>query len=268
LAIRKAIYEHYQPVSLEDDVPSSLTGAILSIADKLDSIVGAVGIGTEVSGSKDPFGLRRHAHGACKVILQKKMDISFLRLIAKVTDTYGDRFLKDKERITSYCTDFFVNRIQFIYERMGYRYDLINASLAPGIDNIYHSFLRLKALDSLKESPHFEPMILIAKRVNNIIRGYPRYRVSEEMLLEKEERELYTAFSVVRSNVLPLISTGEFAKAQRIIFRMRSSVNSFFDHVLVMVDEKRIRRNRMALLQEISRLLSRIADYSQIVVEG
>ena len=266
--IWKAIYEHYQPVSLEDEPPTSLFGAILSIADKLDSVVGAVGIGIEISGSKDPFGLRRQAQGVCQVILKKKLDFSFRRFLEKVVDTYGERFEKDKERIKSCCLDFFTNRIQFIYESMGYRYDLVKACLAPGIENVYYSFLRLKALDGLKESAHFEPMILIAKRVNNIIRGFPPYRVNEELLEEKEERELFTAFTVVRDNVLPLISQGEFTKAQRIVFQMRSSVNDFFDHVLVMVDDKRIRRNRIALLQEISKLLSKIADYSQIVVEG
>ncbi|MCK4496345.1 MAG: glycine--tRNA ligase subunit beta, partial [Candidatus Aminicenantes bacterium] len=89
-----------------------------------------------------------------------------------------------------------------------------------------------------------------------------------ELFLEKEERELFTTFSIIKENIRFMISTGDFSKAQRFIFRLRSSINNFFDNVLVMVDDKRIRRNRLALLQAISKLLIQIADYSRIVVEG
>jgi glycyl-tRNA synthetase beta chain len=109
---------------------------------------------------------------------------------------------------------------------------------------------------------------MIAKRVNNILQDKSKYKVNEGLLLEKQERELHTTFSIIRDNILPLIAIGDFAKAQRMIFRMRSSINDFFDHVLVMTDDKRLRKNRLALLQEISRLLSKIADYSLVVIEG
>jgi glycyl-tRNA synthetase beta chain len=268
IPIWKAIYEHYQPVSLEDSPPSSLTGSILSIADKLDTIVGTAGVGIEVSGSKDPFGIRRNAQGVCKIILEKRLSFSFPRLLDKVIITMKDRMVREKKEVKFYVLDFFKSRLQHIFENQGYRYDLVKAAIAPGIDNVYHSFLRLKALDSLQDSPQFEPMIIIAKRVNNILRNQPNHRVNEELLLEKQERELHTTFTIIRNNILPLIATGDFAKAQRMIFRMRSSINDFFDHVLVMADDKRLRRNRLALLQEISRLLSQIADYSLVVVEG
>ncbi len=268
ILVWKAIYEHYQPVSLDDSSPSSMTGAILSIADKLDTIVGATGVGIEVSGSKDPFGIRRNAHGVCKIIQEKKLSFSFPRLLDKVINTMKDRLVREKEDVKYYVLDFFKSRLQHIFESQGYRYDLVKASLAPGLDNVYHSYLRLEALDSLKDSPQFGPMIKIAKRVNNILRNQSQYKVNEELLLEKQERELHTTFSIIRDNILPMIAIGDFAKVQRMIFRMRSSINDFFDHVLVMADDKRLRRNRLALLQEISRLLSQIADYSLVVIEG
>jgi len=266
--IWKAIYEHYQPLSLEQDSPHSLLGGVLSIADKLDSIIGVVGIGIQMTGSKDPFGLRRNALGVCKIILDKKMSLSLSRLLDKVIRTYGDRLELPKDEIKNYCFEFFFNRLQYIYERSGFRYDLVKAALGAADDNVYHSFLRLKALDSLKESSHFEPMILIAKRVNNILRGQPRFKINPDLFVEKEEKELYSSFAIIKKNILPLISSGEFTQAQRFIFRMRSIIHSFFDNVLVMADDKRIRRNRLALLQEISELLLLVADYSQVVVEG
>jgi glycyl-tRNA synthetase beta chain len=267
-AIWKTIYEHYQPVSLDDSSPSSTTGGILAIADKLDTIVGVTGIGVEVSGSKDPFGIRRNAQGICKIILDQKLSFSFPRLLDKVLNTMKERLVRNKEEVKSEVLNFFMNRLQHIFESQGYRYDLVKAALAPGIDDIYHSFLRLKALDGLKDSPQFEPMIMIAKRVNNILKGHSRHKVNEGLLLEKQERELLTTFSIIRDNILPLIATGDFAKAQRMIFRMRSSINDFFNHVLVMAEDKRIKRNRLALLQEISKLLGQIADYSLVVIEG
>jgi glycyl-tRNA synthetase beta chain len=263
----KAIYEHYKPLSMDDAVPSSFNGAILSIADKLDSIIGVIGIGMEISGSKDPFGLRRNAQGICKIILEKKIDLAFSRLVDKVIAVYGELFEKDKDHIKKRCLEFFNGRLQHIFESQGFRYDLVNAVLSPGIDNIYHTYLRLKALDSLKESVHFEPMILIAKRVNNILRNQPQvFKINSELLFEKEERELYTTFTIIRENTVDMIAQGDFTKAQRMVFRIRSSINTFFDHVLVMADDKRLRRNRLALLQAISKLLNEIADYSQIVI--
>jgi len=263
----KAVYEHYQPTSLEDAVPSTVNGAVLSIADKLDSIVGAMGVGVEVSGSKDPFGLRRNAQGICKIIIDKKLDFSLGRLLDKTLKVYGEIFDGSKALIKKQCLDFFRGRLQHIYEHQGYRYDFVNAALAPGIDNIYHTYLRLKALDGLKESAQFEPMILIAKRVNNILKDQPMYRVNSELLYEKQERELHTTFSIIMDNVQAMIARGEFAKAQRMVFRIKSSVNSFFDHVLVMAEDKRLKQNRLALLQSISKLLTQIADYSQIVLD-
>jgi glycyl-tRNA synthetase beta chain len=266
----KAIYEHYQPISLSDESPLTITGAILSIADRLDSIIGALGMGIQVSGSKDPFGLRRNAQGICKIILDKKLSFPISRLFDKVLNVYGERLEKSKDEIKTYCLDFFKNRLQYIFENQGYRYDLVNAAVSAGIDNIYFSYLRLKALDSLKDSPQFEPLILISKRVNNILRDQPpsKYKVNPEILVEKEEKELYETFSIIKSNVLPLISKGDYSQSQRIVFRIRSTLNKFFDHVLVMAEDKRLRRNRMALLQDISKLLSKVADYSQIVIEG
>ncbi|MCJ7579734.1 MAG: glycine--tRNA ligase subunit beta [Candidatus Aminicenantes bacterium] len=264
----KGIYEHYLPQSLEEASPSSFSGSILSIADKMDSVVGVFGIGKEVSGSKDPFGLRRNAQGICKIILDKKLNFSFFRLCDKVIAVYGENLVIGKEDLKAQCVEFFKNRLQYILEKRGYRYDLINAALASGIDNLYFTFLKVKALDSLKESPQFEPLIHIAKRVNNILRDQPKYKVNSEILFEKEERELYTTFTIIRDNVSPLLCVGDYSQAQKMIFRLRSSINTFFDKVMVITDDQSAKRNRLALLQEISKFLFLIADYSQIVIEG
>ncbi|MFW6159664.1 MAG: glycine--tRNA ligase subunit beta, partial [Acidobacteriota bacterium] len=264
----KAIYGHYQPQSLEDEIPSTLHGSILSLADKVDNIIGILSSGTEISGSKDPFGLRRDAQGICKIILENKLSFSFPNLIDKSIKVYQVNLKMNSKEIKDYCLDFFRSRLQYLFEKEGYRYDLIKAALGPGIDNLYFSFLRLKSLNELKESSHFIPMILLAKRVNNILRDQAHYRISQDLLVEKQERELYSSLSIIKKNVVPILKKGGFAKAQKIIFRLRIPLDKFFDKVLVMTEDKKLRRNRLALLQEIQRLLFQVADYSQIVVQG
>jgi len=267
-AVHQAIYEHYQPVSLEDDSPSSLSGAILSLADKLDSIVGVLGVGIEVSGSSDPFGLRRNAHGVCKILLDRKFRFSFPLLIDKVLTVYGDRLTVKKDKVKRYSLEFFTGRLRFILEKQGFRYDLVAAALGPGIDQVHDALLRIQALDSLKASPQFEPFILMAKRINNILRDQPTSKLNPDLFVEKEERELYSAFSIIEHNASPMIARGDFGRAQGIIFKLQPVLNTFFDRVLVMAEEKKLRQNRLGLLQAINRMLGGMADYSEVVVEG
>ena len=266
--VHQAIYEHYRPVSLEDELPSSMTGALVSLADKIDSIVGAVGVGLQVSGSSDPFGLRRSAHGVCLLLIDRKIDLSFALLLDKALAVLGDKLLRPKAEVRAACLEFFEGRLRFILERRGFRYDLVEAALGPGLDRLSHVHLRVKALDGLKASPDFEPFILMAKRINNILKDAPACRLSPDLLAEKEERELHQTFVILRDNVRPMIEKGDFGRAQGILLRLRPALNAFFDKVLVMAEDKKVRQNRLGLLQAIRKLLLETADYSRIVVEG
>jgi len=266
--VSQAIYEHYQPAGLDDPLPSSNVGALLSLADRIDSIVGVVGIGVQVTGSSDPFGLRRHANGICRIILDRKLLLSFDHLLDKAISAYGDMLEKSKQEVVEYCRAFFRQRLRFIYEQQGYRYDLVEAALGAGMDQVYFSYLRLKALDALQRSPHFEPFILMAKRVNNILRGLPHFDLNPDLFSEEEEQELWSSFCIIRENGLGLMSQGEFIKAQNMLLKLAAPLSDFFGKVLVMAEDRRVRQNRLALLQAISELLMGMADFSQVVVEG
>ncbi len=267
-AVHQAVYEHYRPVSLEDEPPSSMTGALVSLADKMDSIVGAVGVGLQASGSSDPFGLRRNAHGVCAIVIEKKLDLSFVHLLDKVLSVLGDKLLRPKAEVKAACLEFFEGRLRYIFEKQGFRYDLVEAALGPGIDRMAHSSRRVKALDGLRSSPDFEPFILMAKRINNILKDAPACRLDPDLFAEKEERELHATLVIIRDNAGPMIEKGDFARAQSIILRLRPTLNAFFDKVLVMAEDKKVRQNRLGLLQAIRKLLLEIADYSRVVVEG
>jgi len=267
-AVHQAIYEHYQPGSLEDASPATPAGAILSIADKMDSIVGAIGAGLQVSGSSDPFGLRRNAHGICKVALDRTLRFSFPLLLDRILAVYGDRLTLGRAEVKSACLDFFAGRLRFILEKKGFRYDLVGAALGPGLDQIVDVLARVEALDALESSPQFEPFILMAKRINNILKGMPAAKVNPDLFVEKEERDLFSTLSIIRDNADPMIVRGDFARAQGILFKLQPVLNTFFDKVLVMAEEKKVRQNRLGLLQSINKMLLEIADYSLIVVEG
>jgi glycyl-tRNA synthetase beta chain len=264
----QAVYDHYRPVGLDDESPGNLAGAVLSLADMIDSIVGVVGVGVQTTGSSDPFGLRRNALGVCKVVLDHKLSFSLPRLLDKVLAVYGDRLSRPAREVKAECLEYFAGRLRHVFDRMGFRYDLVNAALAPGLENVYYALLRVRALDKLKGSPQFEPMILMAKRVNNILRNQTAAKVSPDLFEEKAERELHSSLSILEGNVRPMIARGDFAQAQTILFRIQPTLAAFFDKVLVMAGEKKLRQNRLGLLQAIARLLLEVADYSQVVVEG
>lgn len=266
-AVAQAIFEHYQPVGPDDESPASLPGAVLSIADKIDALVGAVGIGVQITGSSDPYGLRRNAHGVCRVIMDKKFRFSFGRLVDKTVSVYGDKLSLDRRKVKNACMEFFSGRLRHIFERMGYRYDLVSAALGPGIDGLYDAYLRVKALDSLRSGAQFEPFILMVKRINNILRDQPAAKVNPDLFSEKEERDLHASLLVVMNNALPMTNRGDYARAQNIIFKLQPCLTAFFDKVLVMAEDRKIRRNRLGLLKSIRDLLEHMADYSMIVVD-
>jgi glycyl-tRNA synthetase beta chain len=186
----------------------------------------------------------------------------------KVIGVYGDKLELPKAEISVYVTEFFAGRLRYIFEKQGHRYDLVNAALGAGIDNFHHVAQRVKALDGLKLSPQFEPFILMAKRIKNITGDLPAASINPASFVDKAEKELYAAFSIVRDNAAPMLAKGDFVQAQKMIFRLQPLLNDFFDKVMVMAEEPKLRRNRIALLQGIRRILDPTADYSQVVVEG
>ncbi|MCX8160085.1 MAG: glycine--tRNA ligase subunit beta [Candidatus Saccharicenans sp.] len=266
--VSRAIYEHYQPEGLEDPVPVTAAGAVLSLADKLDTVVGVFGVGVSISGSSDPFGLRRQALAICKIILEKKFELSLHRLLDKAISLLADRLTIPQEQLKANLSEFFEGRLRFIFEKQGYRYDLINAALGPGIEFPVRTEARLKALNELKGSPNFEQFILMVKRVKNIVKEPPRARLNSALLREKEEKELYSALKIIKKNAEEMLARNDFAQAQKMVFRLQSPLDNFFESVLVMAEDKKVRANRLALLSQILELTAELADYSQVVVES
>jgi glycyl-tRNA synthetase beta chain len=266
----RAVYEHYLPLSFEGRAPETMAGAVLSLADKLDSIVGIIGVGEQVTGSSDQFGLRRSAHGVARIILDRGFSLSLGDLVEKAAARYMKDLGQSLEinKIKKACLSFFEQRLRYIFETQGFRYDLVNAALAAGPDNLFFCRLRLCALDAIQKNPEFNALILMAKRVNNILRDVAARPVDPELLTEPEEKELYSTLSKIGEEARPQIAAGAFAGAQSAILGLQGPLTVFFERVLVMAEDPRVRENRLALLQAVRALLLGVADYSRVVVEG
>jgi glycyl-tRNA synthetase beta chain len=254
--VARAIYEHYKPESMEDSIPSTPAGRILALADKLDTLRGCFGIGLVPSGSKDPFALRRAAHGILKILVEGRLDLSVETLLG------GDAQLRD----------FFLDRLRYYFRDIrGYKYDEVNAVLAAGWDNLPDAASRMEAIRMVRPTGNFEPLAASFKRIGNILRqaGYTQAGTVDPALLEAgPEFDLHAEFERLRGVVDLDRSNREYLSALRTIASLRPKVDLFFDKVLVNAPDEKVRSNRLALLANLLREFSSIADFSEIVTNS
>jgi glycyl-tRNA synthetase beta chain len=278
-AIAQAIYDHYKPESTEDAVPRSIEGAVLSIADKADSIAGMFALGLQPTGSKDPFALRRQANGIVKTVAEKKLPLSLTELFADAREVYRGsaaerKFSGDVDYAAAVRT-FFRERLEFyLRDVLGFKYDVVNAVLAAGSDDVVDVIARAEAVTKVRPSADFESISIAFKRIKNILRqaGETRSRVAPAIdvnaLQETVEKELAAQIPRTAEVVDVLRIKRNYEPALEEISKLRPIVDRFFDKVMVMVDDERVRANRLALLQSLLKEFSTIADFSEIVAEG
>lgn len=247
----RAIYEHYKPVSMEDSIPSTPTGRVVSLADKVDTLRGCFRVGLIPTGSKDPFALRRAAQGVIKILVEGGLRLRVSELAA------GDEPLRE----------FLLDRIRYYFRDVrGFRYDEVNAVLAAGAEDLVDAVERLEAIRAVRPTENFEPLAASFKRIQNILKQ-AKFEASgavDPALLEPgPEEELAAEFARVRGEVK---AAGDYRTALARIASMRPKVDLFFDKVLVNAPDERVRHNRLLLLSSLLHEFSTIADFSEIVV--
>jgi len=278
-AIADAIYDHYKPESMEDSVPRTLEGAVLAIADKADSIAGMFALGLQPTGSKDPFALRRQANGIVKIIAEHKFPLSLSQLFADARQAYqnsgAEKKFSAKVDFAGAVRDFFHERLEFyLRDVLGYKYDVVNAVLATGSDDVVDTVARAQAVTKVRASADFESISVASKRIKNILRQasdtgkHAAGAIEPAALQEPAERELAALIPQVAKRVDELRVQHEYEAALAEISKLRPTVDLFFDKVMVMVDDDRIRANRLAVLQTLLVNFSTIADFSEIVTES
>ncbi len=278
-AIAQAIYDHYKPESMEDSVPRSVEGAVLSVADKADSIAGMFALGLQPTGSKDPFALRRQANGIVKTIAEKKLPLGLTQLFGDAREVYRGSSAEGKFSgeidYSGAVRTFFRERLEFyLRDVLRFKYDVANAVLAAGSDDVVDAIARAEAVSKVRPSGDFESISIAFKRIKNILRQAVETgkqvapAIDVDAFQETAGKDLATQIPRAVEMVNALRAQGDYERALLEISKLRPAVDHFFDKVMVMVDDERVRANRLGLLQSLLKEFSTIADFSEIVTEG
>ncbi len=268
----KAIYEHYQPVSFEDEVPASRLGPLLSLADRLDTIAGCFTIGIRPKGSSDPLALRRLAQGTIKILRDLGPRDPQLAPLPGLIDLALSGFSDNSSgpEVNAEIMDFLERRVRFALERDGVAYDIVNAVLAVGIDHVHLVFERIAALSAIRGESDFSAIAAASKRVRNILTKEENLPAELDTALFDHESEsaLHAAYEAAAPRIEVLTRTGDFLGALGEMAGLRQVVDRFFDDVLVMAKDSTVRGNRLRLLDNLSQLFLQVADISKIVQPG
>jgi glycyl-tRNA synthetase beta chain len=279
LAIADTIYDHYKPESTEDDVPRSIEGAVLSVGDKADTIAGMFSLGLVPSGSKDPFALRRQANGIVKVIAEKKLPLRLADLMRDARAGYKGsaaekKFVNDA-KFDEDVRIFFRERLEFYLKDVrGYPYDVVKAVLAADADDVVDALSRAEAVKQVMHMPEFQAIGAACKRIRNILRQAaeknidPAAKFVELAESADEEKNLMALMESASAKVEDHRRGKDYLEALLLLSTAREPVDRFFDKVMVMVDDAKVRANRLALLRTLLKEFSTIADFSEIVIEG
>ncbi len=279
MSVADAIYDHYKPESTDDEVPRSIEGAVLSIGDKADTIAGMFALGLVPSGSKDPFALRRQANAIVKVIAVKKLPLRLSEMMRDARVGYqgsaAESKFVDDGTFSQSVTTFFRERIEFyLRDVCGYSYDVVKAVLGADADDIVDIMERAEAVKQVLHMPEFQAIGAACKRMRNILKQAaekgievaPKFEALPESA--PEEKNLAAFVETDGPHIEEDRKKKQYRDALLRLSTVRERVDQFFDKVMVMVDDARVRANRLALLQTLLREFSTIADFSEIVSEA
>lgn len=270
-AVAAAIESHYRPVYSGGPLPDSPAGALLSVADKIDSICGCFQADLIPTGASDPYALRRQGIGIVQIMLANGLSFSLRQVIRKGVALFGEADSEKRRQTENGVYTFISHRIVNLLTEEGFSRDLISAIVAVSIDHVPNVWNRIRALQSLKEKPDFEPLAVAFKRVVNIIRQagekgiLARAREVDPRLFQDEaERSLYRACGQTEQAVAGALKQGQVESAMLKVAALRPAVDAFFDKVLVMAEDPDVRCNRLAVLAGIAALFAEFADFSKI----
>ena len=266
----QAIYDHYQPVSADDELPRTMSGAIVSVADKIDTLTGFFSAGLKPTGSKDPFALRRAAQGVILIFLnrdKRQLRIGIDRLIDLALEAYN---VADGQAIRNELLTFFAERIRTLLESEPYSlaYDEIAAAMEAGWAESVTDFVdRAHALQLIRADAGFLSVLDSAKRITNITADFKGGAVDPSRFEHEIERRLYALGETVTEQIDELVAEKRYQTALESFAGLAPELERFFQEVMVMVDDPVLRENRMSLLRRVGSAVARIADVTRIVVD-
>lgn len=265
--VSSAIQEQYLPRFAGDVLPETAAGCLLSIADKIDNIVGCFAVGIQPTGSQDPYALRRQALGICHIIANSKLAVSFDEMFREAYGQYAREIQLDLtyEAVEPALVDFFRQRVANIMEDAGFSYDTTQAVMAAGWDNLCDALSRGRALSEFRRDPGFEALLTGFTRASNLAKKAERTEIEPALFEDPAEINLYSTLQEISERAGRRVAGGHYLDALREIATLRGPIDAFFEAVMVMVEDEKVRNNRLALLSAVSGFMSQVADLSQIV---
>ncbi len=267
-AVALAIAEHYLPSGADSDLPANTTGMLVGLADRLDTICGLFGIGQAPTGAADPFGLRRAAIGIIRVITEKELSLSLSAMLAQALEGLAAWRERPTEEVADEVTQFFAARFAGILAERGVPTDVAQAVLAAGLDDLTATAARAQALAAVKDSPEFATLAIGLKRVMNILKKeaaqVPSALPDEAIMTQDEEKALYQAFQGLADEAGELFAGGDYAGFLARVSALKDPIDKFFDEVMVMDKDEKVRANRLALLNLMATLFGRFARFEHL----
>ena len=262
--VASAIAEHYQPRFAGDALPVTMTGTIVALADKLETLVGIWGIGLQPTGDKDPFALRRHALGVLRMLIEKRLPLSLSDLLSKSTAVFAGNaaFAAPGAELSLFLYD----RLRGLLRERGFAPDEIEAVVAQQPDQLNNLLDRLDAVRAFAALPEAVALAAANKRITNILKktdGNPA-TVDPQLLQDAAEQTLHAAIIALQPQIDATFAAGDFGSTLTSLARLRPSVDAFFKDVMVMADDLALRTNRIALLSQLHAMMNRVADISKL----
>ena len=263
-----AIREHYLPTYSGGELASSKFGMILAIADKIDTIAGCFLAGMIPSGSQDPYALRRQALGVCRTILENELSIPIQELLELATAGYAEKLQISSEKI-SLLTEFLKQRIANILQDAGYRYDLIEALLAVECDDMLELNKKAEAfVEFSKQTAAFESLMRACIRAGNLTKDIETsYNYDQKLAVEEEEKALMLQVAALEEKFALALEKSDYILALSLFSFLERPLAAFFEKVMVMSEDERLRNNRLGVLQHITKMAQKLLDTSKLVVK-
>ncbi len=259
-----AIFSHYLPRHADDDLAEDLAGVLVSLADRLDTICGLFGVGLTPTGAADPYGLRRHALAIIRILRHHRVHLDLPEAVWRSLELLKDKISRSPEDTALEVLDFLQTRLQHLLLGEGFDNETVAAVLAAGCRDVVEAADKAKALEEIRKSPEFPALAMAFKRVINISLGAEAARVSELLFEHPEEKMLFDAANLMTLEVDEALGKRDYQGACQALAKLKGPVDAFFDKVLVMAEDPKLKQNRLALLAGISRTFLQMADFSRI----
>jgi len=261
--IALAIREHYMPKRAGEPVPESALGAILGLADRIDTIAGCFGIGQVPTGTADPFGLRRIALAIMHIIEEKNYTLSLAEVMQKALALYGDKVDGSSGTVDA-IVGFIKGRFTNDCTARGMDAACVEAAVSVNFDDITDCLARLKAILEFRQNESFKVLAGSYKRIRNIIKDNDDVAVDSALFEMAAEKDLYALFCKVKDEMAQLVANRKYSEALSTMLQMKEPVDQFFDKVMVMAEDEAVRRNRLNLLTALGELILQIGDISKV----